>query len=205
MPKAIIEVHHRHVLRDLIEKEIAENGPACDLNHLDVSEMVDISNTFEGTGFAGDVSSWQVGQVIDLRRVFADCPYSGDLSQWDTNPRGHTDGMLAPSFKGTLPLLEDEPAQERTAAYITMFDGLDNYERYLAEKPFGPLHAAFIVDVEKTPSWLNPEQLERIQHAQELGLALGLPYDELCALVTSEYRNPKKETAPESISMDFGQ
>ena len=32
-----------------IERAMQTHGPECDLNHLDISEMQDISNTFEGT------------------------------------------------------------------------------------------------------------------------------------------------------------
>lgn len=205
MTKPIIEVHLRHELHALVRKEIADNGPACDLNHLDVSDVMDISDTFKGTGFVGDVSRWSIGTARDLRGLFANTPFSGDLSKWDLNPRCHNDGMLPPTFLGTLPLLPTEPPNERTAAYIAMFDGVDKYDHYLAQKPFGKLHAAFIVDTTEKPSWLNQEQLEQMHNIRDLGLGLGLQHEALCTLMEGEYYNPGKGIAPESVSIDFGQ
>lgn len=205
MPKPIIEVHFRDTLRDLVLQEIALHGPACDLNHLDVSEMQDISDTFKGTPFVGDVSQWNIVGIRDLRGLFANTPFSGDLSQWAINPRVHNDGMLPATFMGTLPLLLAEPPEERTAVYITMFDGADKYERYLAKNPFGRLHTAFILDMLDEPSWLTPEQLKHMHNIRDLGLGLGLQREALCTLMEGEFYNPGKGMCMESFNVDFDQ
>lgn len=205
MFKPVIEVHHRHDLRRLVLEEIAANGPECDLNHLDISEMVDISNTFEGTNFNGDVSRWNPDSAMDMRSLFTNCPFSGDLSLWDINPRIHIDGMLGPTFSGILPMLSREPANERTAAYIKMFDGAEKYDRYLAQQPFGKLHAAFIIDMIEKPSWLTDDQFERMHNIIDLGHGLGLQHEALCSLIEGQHRNPDTHGIPESMAIDFGQ
>ena len=188
-----------------IERAMQTHDPECDLNHLDISEMQDISNTFEGTAFVGDVSTWQVGSMRDMRHLFADCPFSGDLSKWDVNPRIHLDGMLSPTFRGILPLLANEPQEERTAVYITMFGGVDNYDQYLAAQPFGKLHAAYLIDTERSPPWLTLDELNRINEVRSLGLGLGLTYDALCTLIHGTYQHAPSGVVPESLSIEFDQ
>ena len=203
MPKPVIEVHLRHVLKDTVCKEIAANGADCDLNHLDVGEMQDISNTFEGTTFTGDVSSWQVGAMRDMRRLFAKCPFSGDLSQWDVNPRSLIEGMLSADFRGTLPALANEPEHERVAAYIDMFGSVDNYDQYLAAKPFGDLHVAYLADTPYNPPWLNHDALLRVNDARALAVGLGLDRKALCTLIDTVYHNFTQGIAPEHLSFEF--
>lgn len=205
MTKPTIDIHFRHWLRQIVIQEIAENGPTCDLNHLNVGEMQDISGTFKGTNFNGNVSRWNIGMACDIRDVFADCPFSGDLSQWDVNVLSEINGFLSPTFKGVLPALRTEPAEKRTAAYIAMFDGVGKYDKYLSDQPFGALHAAFLVDTEIAPTWLSSDELMQACNVRNIGLGLGLKHDELCALVQDQHRARKFGVAIESLGIDFSQ
>ena len=88
-------------LVDIIIKEIKANGPKCSLNHIDTSDITDMSDLFRGgekmqywgghpilSKFDGDISDWNVSNVTDMSRMFNKCKYTGDngdISVWDVS------------------------------------------------------------------------------------------------------------------------
>ena len=60
-------------LKDIIVNRIKAEGNEVDLNDIDVSEITDMSNLFEGTDFNGDISSWDVSKVKYFYDIFYNC------------------------------------------------------------------------------------------------------------------------------------
>ena len=104
---------NKEELIDIIIKEIEENGPDCSLNHIDVSNITDMSYLFMGgdpvkylyghpvlSDFDGDISEWNVSNVTDMKYMFDECQYTGkngDISDWKVSKVHDMDGMFADS------------------------------------------------------------------------------------------------------------
>ena len=50
-------------LASIIGKEMQDHGNACSLNHVDISNITDLSNVFEDLPFVGDISQWNTSNV----------------------------------------------------------------------------------------------------------------------------------------------
>ena len=72
-------------LQSLIHQEMEKNGPNCDLNHINVSNIVDMSYLFKYSSFNGDISKWDVSNVTNMYAMFSYSQFNGDISKWDVS------------------------------------------------------------------------------------------------------------------------
>ncbi len=56
IPKETIVVKDKEHLQQLIQQECKKYGNNCDLNHLDVSQINDMSELFKNSQFNGNIS-----------------------------------------------------------------------------------------------------------------------------------------------------
>ena len=81
-------------LKELIEQRIKEQGPKCDLNDIDVSQVTDMSGLFMNSTFNGDISGWDVSHVDDMSYMFYDSEFNGDISSWDVSSVRYMNSMF---------------------------------------------------------------------------------------------------------------
>ena len=81
-------------LYKLVKEAIAKNGPACDLNFIDVSGVKDMSGLFAESAFDGDISKWDVSNVRHMAEMFRGAKFSGDVSGWNRAKVEEEDGLF---------------------------------------------------------------------------------------------------------------
>ena len=101
--KNTIIAQDRKDLKSLIKKEIKLNGLMCDLNHLDVSLVTNMSHLFQNSEFNGNISDWNVSRVTTMRDMFYSSHFNGDISKWNTSRVKSMNRMFTESrFNGDI-------------------------------------------------------------------------------------------------------
>lgn len=80
----IIAQNKEHLL-ELIRKTIETEGPDCDLNFIDVSNITDMSWLFNSSPFTGNISKWNVSKVTKMICMFHDSSFNGDIGKWNVS------------------------------------------------------------------------------------------------------------------------
>ena len=77
----------RNELRSIIEQELERQGPDANLNHIDVSEIIDMRMLFCGLDIHDiKISDWCVSNVINMCAMFDGCSgFNDDISEWDVS------------------------------------------------------------------------------------------------------------------------
>ena len=74
-------------LQDIIKKRIKVEGNEVNLNDIDTSNIIDMSELFAHfNNFNGDISSWNVSNVTDMSFMFYNCKnFNQDISKWNVS------------------------------------------------------------------------------------------------------------------------
>ena len=71
-----------HHLSDLIYKAMQADGVHCDLNHIDVRRVTDMSSLFYESTFNGSIDRWDVSRVQSMAFMFSISSFQGSLENW---------------------------------------------------------------------------------------------------------------------------
>ena len=101
--EGLVVAQNKSELIYIINSEIREKGPKCDLNFIDTSRVSDMSGLFYASGFNGDISKWNTKNVTDMSHMFRGSLFTGDISQWNTGNVKNMSWMFALSlFNGDI-------------------------------------------------------------------------------------------------------
>ena len=93
-------------IRDILKEEIKRLGENADLDHIDVSEVTNMSYLFLNSHFNGYIETWDVCNVTDMTGMFINSKFDGNISNWNvSNVKKHDC-----CFNGSP--LEKQPAKQ---------------------------------------------------------------------------------------------
>ena len=84
-------------LLKIIKEEIKKQGNNADLNHIDVSNVKDMSFLFYHSDFNGDISQWDVSNVKYMVEMFRESKFDNDISKWNVSNVVNMEGMFMDS------------------------------------------------------------------------------------------------------------
>jgi len=93
-------------IQKIVDMEISRLSclsESVNLNHIDVSEVTDMSGLFRRLDINVDVFLWDTHNVVDMSGMFEYSTFDGDISYWDvSNVEDMTDMFNHSKFKGDI-------------------------------------------------------------------------------------------------------
>lgn len=172
-PRATLVATDTEHLKLLVGWEITANGPACDLNHIDVSNITDMTQLFSNSPFVGDISGWNVSKVTRANSMFFSSPFNGDISLWNTKNLQLTIGMFRLSqFNGDLSAWDTSSVYNARAMFGTAaFEGdiskwnvdkLENCEQMFVGSKCKSDLSAWVLKKDCKYTWMMTERFQGI-------------------------------------------
>lgn len=135
-------------IKQIVMDEMKKIGTKADLNHIDVSQVTDMSGLFEQDddswgrrlrhcNFNGDISKWDVSNVKHMNGMFRQSKFNGDITDWNVSDNCCKDNMFA---QQNIKLAKKHVSRMHLAALL----GGSNSEYYMYSSNAQP--AAFIHD-----------------------------------------------------------
>jgi surface protein len=130
----------RSELANMIKDEVEKNGWECDLNHIDVSQIKNISHLFAGEltlnyglkEFNGDISEWDVSNVTDMVGTFNNSYFNGDLSSWKLDNVKDAQNLFSGNSKFNNPSICDWDVSN-IKIFFRMFYGNTTFNQDLSK------------------------------------------------------------------------
>lgn len=215
-------VYNLDELKAHVRHELGQQGPRCNLNHLDVSGLTDFTGLFAQTNFNGDVSQWNMANARSTRSMFAycsfsgdvsmwkmpalndasymfmHCPFSGDLSSWSFPKDCVAQGLVDRHFAGALP----RPASNNEVDYHAMLGarGLPAYfTEYANRVGLNPTTAACMLVAERIPAWAKDDDYAWVKSQEAFGKSLGLTGEHLLHQLLHNTRLENNQTCAMAV------
>jgi surface protein len=125
-----------------------------DTTNWDVSNITNMTNTFNASAFNGNVSNWDVSNVTNMKNMFRESLFNQPLNNWQITSLTRTFGMFlsAPSF--------NQPLDNWDTSSITnmdyMFRGAGSFNRDLSGWCVSQISSEPIQFDLSTSSWVLP-------------------------------------------------